>query len=186
MSIIFSETRTGILFFRKKCSKIHFSTNFRRRATWVLTRLIRETGNVNPGYSPVSVLADPEPRPRTSPPPQRSRPHSYRVPSRRGVDLRRVAEGPIHLRAGTVLPHEWQIQIRALRIRLIHQYMQQGQRRKWRRPSRRSMNRLQVLFQLTYRFASTQQGSLRLRTILLRRCSRKTTQTWFSQEQAFL
>ena len=118
---------------------------------------------------------------------------SYRVPSRRGVDLRRVAEGPIHLRAGTVLPHEWQIQISliymwraALRIRLIHQYMQQRQCRKWRRPSRRSMNKLQVLFQLTYRFAGTQHGCLRLRTILLRRCSRKTTQTWFSQEQAFL
>ena len=136
-------------------------------------------------------LADPEPLPhcRLFELAPRSRPHSYRVPSRRGVDLRRVAEGPIYLRAGTALPHEWQIQISliymwraALRIRLIHQYMQQWQRRKWMRPSRRRMNRLQVLFQLTYRFASTQQGSLRLRTILLRQCSRKTTQTWFSQE----
>jgi hypothetical protein len=162
-------------------------------ATWVLTRLIR--GNVNQpagvqSCTSGSRAASATPHVASLSSPQRSRPHSYRVPSRR-----RVAEGPIHLRAGTVLPHEWQIQISliymwraALRIRLIHQYMQQGQRRKWRRPSRRSMNRLQVLFQLTYRFASTQQGSLRLRTILLRRrrCSQKTTQTWFSQEQAFL
>ena len=101
---------------------------------------------------------------------------SYRVPSRRGVDLRRVAEGPVYLKAGTALPHEWQIQINliymwraARRISQIHQdqYMQQWQCRKWRRPSRRRMSRLQ--------------------TILLRRRSpSKTTQTCFSQEQAVL